>query len=760
MPGWQVRFVAQSSNASSTSSQVVVKTKLLPPPPRSEQVLRPELLELLEAKSDRKLTLINAPAGYGKTTLLTHWRRSQQPNLPFAWVSLDKQDNDPVRLWKHIVEALHQVAPDALRDDVLVALSVIGTNLVKSPLPMLVNDLTELSQRTVLVLDDYHWIEESDCHKSVAFFIEHLPDTIHLVLSTRSDLPLALGRLRERNEMSKISAEQLAFSEKETASLLNEKLRLNISPVDFSVLLERTEGWPAGIYLAALSMKQKITHSLIGSLRGSSRYLADLLGAEVLAIHSEKERDFLIQSSVLEEMSGALCDEVLGTEGSSKLLRELTSRNLFVVPLDDGGKWYRFHHLFADFLAYELRIRSPNLVAVLHRRASARFEREGLVESAIRHALAAEEYRRAGVLIARHWLDFAATGQTATLERWLDALPKNLVKTEDALILVKAWISVLHGRQAECEQFLALAERLSNEGPLPDGTVSVESGVDLLRALFGYSGVQSMVEAAERVAELEPKQISPRTALLCLGMGFSLYCAGDTTRARRPLEEGLRLVGVEQPVSRIAMLSALSFVATHEGHLEEAEPLACEAKALADRFSLQEIPQATLAPIALGSVLSRRGDLFEAVSELESALSVRRQFPRLSPWPTLVGLLALASARLAQGNRAEGRAVLAEARAILEPFASDAGIFPELLARQERKLSTPKLREGQPDEDFTERELDVLRLLTGELPIHQMAQSLHIATSTVRTHVRSIYRKLGVSSRREAVEEARARELI
>jgi LuxR family transcriptional regulator, maltose regulon positive regulatory protein len=267
--------VAQSPNASGTSSQVVVKTKLLPPPPRSEQVLRPELLELLEAKSDRKLTLINAPAGYGKTTRLTHWRRSQQPNLPFAWVSLDKQDNDPVRLWRHIVEALRQVAPGELRDDVPVALSVIGTNLVESALPMLVNDLTELSQRTVLVLDDYHWIAESDCHKSVAFFIEHLPDTIHLVLSTRSELPLALGRLRERNEMSKISAEQLAFSEKETASLLNEKLRLNISPVDFSVLLERTEGWPAGIYLAALSMKEKITHSLIESLRGSSRYLVE-----------------------------------------------------------------------------------------------------------------------------------------------------------------------------------------------------------------------------------------------------------------------------------------------------------------------------------------------------------------------------------------------------------------------------------------------------------------------------------------------------
>jgi LuxR family maltose regulon positive regulatory protein len=461
----------------------------------------------------------------------------------------------------------------------------------------------------------------------------------------------------------------------------------------------------------------------------------------------------------LERMSGSLCDAVVQTEGSAKLLRELAHTNLFVVPLTENEEWYRYHHLFADFLRYELTSTQPQLVPVLHGRASAWFEREGLVGAAIRHAIAAGEHARAGTLIARHWFSYLATGQTVTLEQWLDALPEDLINGEAALSLVKAWISAMYGRQEERERYLALAEGSSYEGKLPDGTASVESGVALIRAVFSYGGIQGIVEAARRAAALEPELTSPRAGLVRFGLGSGMYLSGDISEARKSLEEALQLTGASQPLIRVAVLFALSSVAVEEAHLEEAESLAREAHALVDRFGLKEIPQATLAPIALGRVLAERGKLDEAQTELESGLSVRRMLPDLSPWPTLIGLLALAPVRLARGDGARARAVLAEARAILEA-SPDAGIFPELLERQERKLRTGKRREGQLNEELTERELDVLLLFDAELTVQQMGSRLYVAPSTIRTHIKSIFRKLGASSRKEAVEQAHARGLI
>jgi LuxR family transcriptional regulator, maltose regulon positive regulatory protein len=752
--------VANPTGVSDTSVEVI-KTKLRAPTLRSEHVPRPRLLEVLKASSERRVTLIGAPAGYGKTTLLTQWCQSEKGNLPFAWVSLDEQDDDPVRLWRHVIEALRQVTPEeGFGADVLVGLGVARGKLVESVLPMLINDLTEFPHRVVLVLDDYHCVNETSCHESVAFFMEHLPNTVHLVISTRSYPPLPLGRLRARGEMDEIRTEQLAFLEEEAAALLDERLRLDIGYGALRVLLDRTEGWPAGIYLAALSMREKNdTHAFVESFRGSGRYIVDLLGEEILATLSEEVREFLLRTSILESMSGPLCDAVVGREDSGYLLRELAHANLFVVPLSEDGEWYRYHNLFADFLRYELSSTQPKAVPALHERASAWFEREGMVSLAIRHAIATGEYARPGTLIARHWLGYFATGQIATLERWISALPEDLVNADAALALVRAWISAGRGLREERERYLALAEGSSYEGRLPDGTASVEAGVAIVRSTFAYDGVQSIVETARRAAALEPEPTSPRAALLRFGLGSGLYLSGDTTRARKPLEEALELVRVGRPLIRMAVLFSLSSVALDEGRLEEANQRAREACALVGRFGLKGIPHATLAPIALGRVLAERGELDGAQAELESALSMRRKFPDLSPWPTLLGLLALAPVRLARGDRAGSRAVLAEARDILEAL-PDAGMFPELLKRQERKLRTGTRRDGALNGELTERELDVVRLLNGDLSTREMAEMLYVSPSTVRTHVKSIYRKFGVSSREKAVQQAQAQGLI
>jgi LuxR family transcriptional regulator, maltose regulon positive regulatory protein len=752
-----------SSDPSVDPPRIVLKPKLRAPLPRPEHVVRRRLLELLRNALDFKLSVISAPTGYGKTTLLAHWRQVEETNLPFAWVSLDEQDNDPIRLWRHIVEALRRVVPEEedFGADVLVGMRAVGERFVGVTLPRLINELAELSYQVVLVLDDYQFVTEEDSHESVSFFVEHLPENVHLVISSRTDPALSLGRLRARGEMNEIRTEQLAFSEEEAACLLNEKMGLDISPVNLSVLLERTEGWPAAIYLASLSLQQRENQRIpTVSFGGSNRYIVDLLGEEVLAGLPEDTKEFLLRTSVLRRMTGPLCDAVVGREGSAKLLRELARSNLFVVPLDEQGEWYRYHHLFSDLLLYELKSSRPELVPILHERASVWSEGERFFDSAIRHAIAATDYERAGMLIARYWYGYMAAGQMVTVERWLESLSEELTTHDAALALVRAWMYALSGQRDESERFLVLVESIPYEGPLPDGTASVEAGVAIIRASFGYDGVRSTVEAARRAAALEPGPTSPRAGLVRFALGTGLYLFGDPAGARNALEEALGLTtGADQPLLRIVIQSFLSVVAAEEGHLEEAESRAREAGALVDRLRLSSVPQATLAPIALGFVLAERGELEEAETALEGALSVRRELPGLSPWPTLIGLLALASARLTRGDRGGGRAVLTEARTMLERY-PDAGILPVLLERQERKLRRRKPREGQLDGELTQRELDVLRLLGSEFSTRQMAQSLYVAPSTVRTQIKSIYRKLGVSSRDEAVEEAHARGLI
>src|SRR5829696_232498 len=307
------------SDPSEDSPRIVLKPKLQAPAPRPEQLVRRKLLDLLRNGLDTKVSVISAPTGYGKSTLLAHWRQREEAEVPFAWVSLDEQDNDPIRLWRHIVEALRQVVPEAedFGADALVGMSVAGQHLVGMTLPTLINEIAELPYQVVLVLDDYQFITEEDSHESVAFFVEHLPENVHLVISSRTDPPLHLGRLRARGEMNEIRTEQLAFTEEETECLLNEKTGLDIGADELSILLERTEGWPAGIYLASLSLQNKEDkHTFIESFRGSNRYIVGLLGEEVLAGLTKEVRQFLLRTSVLRTMTGPLYDAVTGWEGS------------------------------------------------------------------------------------------------------------------------------------------------------------------------------------------------------------------------------------------------------------------------------------------------------------------------------------------------------------------------------------------------------------------------------------------------------------
>jgi LuxR family maltose regulon positive regulatory protein len=717
---------------------------------------------MLDGGLDRGVTLVSAPAGYGKTILLSQWVRSREAEGLFAWVSLDEQDDDAVRLWRHIVEAMGRGAPgEGFGADVLEALSVTGAEVTQTVIPKLVNELGAMPQKVLLVLDDYQFAASKGCHESMDFFVEHLPQNVHLVLATRSDPPLHLGRLRARGELNEVRTEHLAFTGEEVASLLNEKLRLHVGPEDLAVLLDRTEGWPAGIYLALLSLEGKQdVHASIASFGGSNRYILDLLGEEVLAGLPEGQRRFMLETSVLSRMTGPLCDAVVGGEGSGALLDRLARSNLFVVPLDDHGGWYRYHHLFAELLTYELKGSRPELLPVLHGRASVWFDQSGMYESAIHHAIAGEDYERAGTLISRHWFRYAITGQLASLERWLDALPENLIEYDAPLAMVRAQMYALHGQAGETERWLELARSIPYTGRLPDGSASVESEAACIEALSGFGGVKSMAEAAARFAELEAGQHAPwRTALVQMGLGYSAYLSGDLPKARESAAEALAAIAEGQHLWRIGALYVLSLVATDEGRFDEGESLASEGEDLADRFGLRGMPQATWATVALGHALARQGKLGEAETTLENVLSARQEIPDLSPWPTPLALLALSRVRSEQGDRSSARTLLGEARKIVESY-PDSGIFPGLLERQERELGTKKQKDTTNNGELTERELAVLSLFEGELSHRQIGENLYISLNTVKTHIRSIYRKLGVSSRQEALQRAREHSLI
>src|ERR671913_105598 len=398
-------------------------TKLVAPAPRAGLVPRAGLQSLLQSSLQAKLCLVAGPAGSGKTTLLAQWGQAAGGGGRVAWVSLDERDNDPTRFWSYLVAAVRTVEPGAGT----VALEALGgpsVELERVVVGSLVNDLATVSGPLVLILDDYHLITNAICHQTLGLLLDQLPADVHVVLSTRLDPPLSVARMRASGELAGPRVGELQFTGEEAAALLNDSMGLALAAEEVARLAERTEGWAAGLVLAGMSLRGRPDPSgFIAAFSGGDRHVADYLVAEVLERQPEELREFSLRTSVLERLSGPLCDAVLETEGSAELLGELEGSNLFVVPLDDRRQWYRYHQLFADLLRLQLGAREPGLVPVLHRRAAAWHQAAGNVDEAIGHASAAGDLAEAGALIARHWAAHWPGGQRATPARWLEGLP-------------------------------------------------------------------------------------------------------------------------------------------------------------------------------------------------------------------------------------------------------------------------------------------------------------------------------------------------
>jgi len=568
-----------------------------------------------------KLCLVAAPAGSGKTTLLAQWRAVAGGGR-VAWVSLEEADNDPTRFWSYLVAALRTVEP-GVGTVALEALGGPSVELERVVVPSLVNDLATVGAPLALVLDDYHLITDAICHQTLGLFLDHLPAEVHVVLSTRLDPPLPLARMRARGELAELRVGELQLTGEETAELLNGSMGLDLAAEDVARLAERTEGWAAGLVLAGLSLRGRQDPSgFIAAFSGGDRHVADYLVAEVLERQPPELREFLLRTSLLERLSGPLCDAVLETQGSAELLGELEASNLSVVPLDDRRQWYRNHQLFADLLRLQLGAREPALVPVLHRRAAAWHQAAGNVDEAIGHASAAGDLAEAGALIARHWAAHWLGGQRATVARWLDGLAEEAILADPPVALITAWSRGFQGAsKQDTERWLAAAEDEGYGGPPPDGMGSQAFGAALARATLIFDDVGHSAAAARRALELAGDQPA-ESAWAGSALGQALYLSGQAAEARPWLEDLVSQVPASvQPYAVVTALAVLSLIAADQ-HDPAAASLAHRAVATAEAQAVTFEPLSGIVYLALGRALARQGKLAEAEVQLGRALEL------------------------------------------------------------------------------------------------------------------------------------------
>jgi LuxR family transcriptional regulator, maltose regulon positive regulatory protein len=750
-----------SADAVSPGGPILLRTKLHPPPVRAGLIPRARLDRLLEEGAQGRLCLIDAPAGSGKTTLLAQWSMADQPSRRVAWVSLDEGDDDPVRFWAYVIEAFRVVQP-ALGEVSLKLLQGAGAVdlLTQVALPQLLNELATVESELVLTLDDYHLVTNPDCHETLAFFVDHLPANVHLLVATRVDPPLPLSRLRASGELVELRIAELEFTSSEATTLLNQAIGLELTAEQVQRLWERTEGWAAGLYLAGLSLRDRANPSgFIASFEAGHRHIVDYLGTEVLARQPEPLRSFMVHTSILERLSGPLCDAVLEAENSAALLAELEQANLFLIALDDHRQWYRHHHLFAQLLRLELAEREPALVPVLHHRAADWYRDAGDAEAAIYHATAAGEFSQAGDLIARHWLAYQRQGRVATLERWLAGLPEDVIAADPPIALIAAWVgSQGDASIQEIERWLAVAEGSDYQGPLPAGIRSVPFGVAMVRSINVFDDVGGSLRAARQALDAAGPRASESYWMGAATLGRNLYLSGLGVEAQAVLEDiaSNPPAADQQPFVVVNAFALLSLLAGGDGAHERAMALARRAMDVAEAQAVRYDPLNGVAYIALAQAVAGRGGLAEAEQLLEQALHVLRNDSYAIQHAQ--ALVELAGVRHARGDTDGAHAAVERARQLITSF-QDPGMLPSLLDRTERALGRPSRRRPLPPEALTDREQVVLRLLATTLSQPEIAQELHVSVNTVRTHIQGIYRKLGVASRQDAIATAREHDL-
>ncbi|HYN51667.1 MAG TPA: LuxR C-terminal-related transcriptional regulator [Thermoleophilaceae bacterium] len=741
-----------------SSAAPLIQTKLQAPQPRGF-VARDELLGRLLEGGPHPLTLVLAPAGSGKTTLLSEWGASEREPRPFAWLSVDSRDDDSTLFWNYVIAALRTVVP-GICERPLALLRAPGTEAVREMLPLLINEIASLREPIVLVLDDYHLVEDPAIHEELSYLIEHLPAQLQVVVLSRTEPPLPLARLRVRGQLAEVDARALSFSETETRALVNDLHGLTLGADDVLRLRDRTEGWAAGLYLAVLSLDGRDdAGGFITAFAGDDRQVVDYLGTEVLAGQSDEVREFMLRTSILERLSAPACDALTDAPDSARLLGEIARSNFFLVPLDTKGERYRYHHLFGQLLRHELLRTRPELASELHRRAGAWLLAAGYASDAIHHTIAAGDISEAGELIAEHWAPtlMGAAGDR-TVDSWLSGLPDEAIRADVRLAFARCFVGLSLGHMDEVEKWLAAGEAAPLPAPFRDGVASAKGALACVRAAFLWErgDVSAAMEAGHDARQAE--EGSPWEAIGVAVIGLAHAARGQWQEGREWMAEYAR-IGSESGhhLNHSSGLSTASACHAELGDWEAAERTATQALDIARRHGIDEHWCTAHAHLAQGLALESRGDSAAAGDALERALERARRGsgPVYTAWP----LLHLVRLRSALGKRDGARALLEEARVELAS-ARDSGIMAERLIAAEESLAATPTRCVPAGEPLSDRELAVLHLLATELTQREIGRELYLSLNTVKTHARNIFRKLGASSRDDAVSRARHRGLL
>jgi LuxR family maltose regulon positive regulatory protein len=725
----------------------IAESKLRPPPARPGMVVRTGLVDRLLASGSVPLVCVVGPAGYGKTTLLAQW--AEREPRPVAWISVDQRDNDPAVLLRYLGVALDRIEPIDPR--VVQPWTGPGVSIVGA-VARLAAAMAAMTRPVALVLDHLELVGNQECLDAVAQLAAQLPPGSQLLVASRARPLLPLALLRAQGQVVELGVEELAMDRQEAVALL-EGAGVQLDDTEVNDLVKRTEGWPVGLYLAALALQAEALPTTDGpGFTGDDRFMADYLWSELLVQLPPERVAFLTRTAVLERLSGPLCDAVLETTGSGVVLAWLEASNLLLVPLDRQRRWYRYHHLFQELLSAELDRREPELVPALHARAASWCEANELPETAIDHAQAAGDPDRVARLVWKLALPAYGAGQVATTRRWFGWFEdQGLLGRYPEVAVLGAWLQALVGEPVAAERWADAAEEGPVAGTLPDGSTA-QSYLALLRALLCRHGLDRM--RADTRAALDELSLASQwqpTAQLLEGIGYLL--AGQADQADPILAHAAQAATDAGALPAAATaLAERSLVAMHHQDWQQAATLAEQAEEVVRVGALDGYVASALVHAALARVAAHQGDLPRAQRHLGRATGLRPLLTYALPYFAVQTLLELGRACLALDDGAGARVVVRHARDILRRR-PDLGILPTHVDELRSQLDT---RRGAVKgiSSLTPAELRLLPLLGTHLNFAEIGERLYVSRHTVKSQAVSIYRKLGVSSRSQAVQHA------
>jgi LuxR family maltose regulon positive regulatory protein len=724
----------------------ISEAKLAPPSTREGTVAKTDVIRDL-CTSRTPLVTVVAPAGYGKTTILARWAESDP--RPFAWVALDPRDDDPVVLLRYIAGAIHRL--EALPPEVFDALSGAGGSGWTKRVAGLGNALAAREQPFVLALDDLHSVVNPACSDVLAELLRSIPAGSQIAVATREEPALPLGRLRALGWVHEVGPAELRLDRSESEVLLR-AAGIDLGEGEVDELTQRTEGWPAGLYLAALSIRAGSPNPASTEVfTGDDRFVTDYFRVELMSKLPDTEARFLKHTSVLERMCGGLCDSVVGSTGSAEVLERLERTNRFVVPLDRRGEWYRYHHLFAELLRSELARSEPAAAAELSRKAMEWCIADDLPEAALTYGQAAGETDAVAKLVDELALPTHYDGRMETLEGWLRWFSEDELGLYPALAVLGGWLRALTGRTAEAERWLAIAEGSTSAIPLSDGSATIDPWVAVLRAGMMPAGPDRAVEDGDlAVAELAPGS-AWRPAALTL-RGSAQFVLGATESAIADLTAAVQGGGeASQPLT--VAHAQLALLAIRRGAWNEAGQHAAAGETVVKNAGLSDYSTSALVHVGTARIALHEGRQEDAQAAVTAAHRLRPMLDYGIPWLTMQVGIELARAHLALAEPGPARTVLSEAEQVLA-LRPQMGILIDDARELKSLLGATSGPDGAWAMSLTRAELRLLPYLATHLTFPEIGSRLFISRNTVKSQAVSVYRKLGVSSRSDAIERA------